>query len=87
MKLKRPLPLGEGYSVVEGLERGAQRENEIIPLLRDMKNARAVADELLIAQATAKSNMRSICQEFGAHSQAELGELANREEREPETLA
>ena len=43
---------------------------------------RAIADELLIAQATAKSHMRKICQKLGVHSQVELTELANREERE-----
>lgn len=58
-----------------------QRETEIIPLLCDMKNARAIADELLIAQTTAKSHMRNIYQKLGVHAQAELAELVETERK------
>lgn len=58
-----------------------QRETEIIPLLCEMKNAHAVADELLIAQTTAKSHMRNIYQKLGVHAQTELAELVKAERK------
>ena len=52
-----------------------QREIELIPLLKEMNNARSISEQLLIAQTTVKSHMRNIYQKLGVHSQAELAQL------------
>lgn len=52
-----------------------RREIEILPLLLDMKNASAIAEELVISQMTAKSHLRNIYAKLDAHSQKEVVDL------------
>lgn len=56
-----------------------QREIEVLPLAVSGKNAAAIASELVITQATAKSHLRNIYAKMGVHSQKELSDLVDAE--------
>ncbi len=48
-----------------------QREAEIVPLIERGMNAKAISEELVISQLTAKSHLRNIYTKMGVHSQKE----------------
>ncbi len=58
-----------------------QREVEVLPLLAAGRNAKAVADELYVTQATAKTHLRNIYAKLDVHTQKDLVELVDRERR------
>lgn len=49
-----------------------QRETEVLLLLANRYNAQAVAELLVISEATAKTHMRKIYAKLGVHTQKEL---------------
>lgn len=55
------------------------READVIPLLAQGKNAHAIASELVITQATAKSHLRNIYTKLGVHSLQEAMSLLEQE--------
>lgn len=56
-----------------------QREIEVLPLLATGRNAKAVADELYVSQATAKTHLRNIYAKLDVHAQKDLVDLVERE--------
>ena len=71
------------WEAIEGYKRAAfnyflmqrfgltQREAEIILLVEQGKNAKAISDDLVISQSTAKSHLRNIYAKVDIHSQSE----------------
>jgi len=56
--------LGENYGL-------SQRENEIFELISHGRNAKHIADRLLIAESTAKSHVSNVYRKLQIHSQQE----------------
>ena len=79
----RPVPYKEiAFYFLFGQKYGlTQREVEVLPLLAAGRNAKAVADELYVTQATAKTHLRNIYAKLDVHTQKDLVELVDRERR------
>ena len=54
-----------------------QRETEVLLLLSNRYNAGAIADMLVVSEATAKTHMRKIYAKLDVHSQKDLIKLIN----------
>lgn len=56
-----------------------QREIEVLPFLAAGRNAKAIADELYVSQATAKTHLRNIYAKLDVHTQKDLVDFVERE--------
>ena len=56
-----------------------QREIELLPLLTQRHNAKSIADELSISQATAKTHIRNIYVKLDVHTQDDLVDVVERD--------